>query len=116
MEKDLKIAHFKSILPPRIRVQLVKDDGGVWASILDLPHCYTQAANVNELPEMITDLVFTHFEIPKEFRNDLGEYIPLSDNHIKLEETFRKLIEIGTRTEAGEEVKETFARAQTVLA
>jgi predicted RNase H-like HicB family nuclease len=116
MSNESKIAHFKSILPQRITIQFTKDESGVWARVIDLPHCYTQASNVNELPELITDLVFTHFEIPKDLRKDLGEYIPLSDDHIRLEEAFRRLIDIGTRTQAGEEVEQIFTRAQAVLA
>ena len=116
MKNEKKIAHFKSILPSRIKVQVIKDDVGVWARVLDLPHCYTQTTDIKDLPEMLTDLVFTHFEIPEEYRKDLGEYIPLSKNHIRLEETFRKLCDIENRTQAGEEVEETFGRAQTVFA
>jgi predicted RNase H-like HicB family nuclease len=116
MNMDEKITYFKSILPQRIHVKLVKDDEGVWARVNNLPHCYTQASNVNELPELLTDLVFTHFEVPEEIRGELGEYIPLPENHVRLEESFRRLLDIETRTQAGEEVQEVFARAQAVLA
>jgi hypothetical protein len=112
--KEEKISYFKSIIPQRIKVRLMRsdDEKSICVQVLDLPHCYTQVENTNELPEMLTDLVLTHYEVPKEFRNELGSYIPISDKHLKLEEAFRRLIEIGAQTCAGEEVKQTFERAE----
>lgn len=106
----------RALIPQRISVKVVKnqDEKGVWASILELPHCYTQASDVSELPAMLTDLVLTHFEVPEEYRNQMGEYIPVSDDHLRIEEACRKLLEIGTKTNAGKEVEETFRRVELV--
>lgn len=118
MKNEERIAYFRSILPQRINVEVVKneDDEGVWAKITDLPHCYTQAASTNELPQLITDLVLTHFEVPEEFRKEVGEYLPLSESHLRIEEMCRQLMQMTTRTEAGETVEQTFERARIVLA
>src|ERR1035437_7267070 len=104
MEKQKGASYFKSIIPQRINVQLIRsdDEKSICVRILDLPHCYTQVESTSELPEMITDLVLTHFEVPVEFRDELGSYIPLSHKHLKLEEAFRRLIEIEAKTDAGE--------------
>jgi len=112
--KDEKIAYFKSIIPQRICVRLTRseEEKSLCVQILDLPHCYTQVENTNELPSMITDLVLTHFEVPIDLRDELGSYIPLSDKHLRIEEAFRRLIEIEAKTCAGEEIRETFQRAE----
>jgi hypothetical protein len=114
--KENTIAYFKSIIPQRINVQLIRsdDEKSICVQVLNLPHCYTQVRNTNELPEMLTDLVLTHFEVPKEFRDQLGSYIPISNKHLRLEEAFRRLIEIGAKTCAGKEVNETFERAEAM--
>ncbi|MBI1974515.1 MAG: hypothetical protein HYS51_01540 [Candidatus Zambryskibacteria bacterium] len=113
MEKDAK--YYASLLPQRLSVKIEKDDNGLWARVNELSHCYTQAANATELIEMINDAVQTHFEIPESFKKDVGYYIPLSDEHVKVEEMFRKLIEIEQRVSAGFDVEETLNLSNSVL-
>lgn len=117
MNREDQIAKYKSILPQRITVEVVKneDDEGVWAKILELPHCYTQATSITELPALITDLVLTHFEVPSNLLNELGEYVPLSKSHLRIEEMCRKLMEMSTKAESGETVEEVFSRATVIL-
>jgi predicted RNase H-like HicB family nuclease len=110
--KDAK--HYASLLPQRLSVKIEKDEKGFWATILDLPHCYTQASTGSELLEMINDAVQTHFEVPEKFRNEIGYYVPLTDEHQKLEGMFRKLVEIEHRVSEGHEVKTTLNLASEV--
>jgi hypothetical protein len=116
MKKEQDVNKFRNLIPQRITVKVErnKDEKGIWAKILDLPHCYTQTLDVSELPSMITDLVLTHFEVPEKFKKELGQYVPVSATHLKLEEMFRRLITIGEKTEEGKEVKEVFQRIEAV--
>ena len=89
------VAEYKNLLPERISVHIEKEDGGFWAKITtpdgSLSNCYTQAENIGELVVMINDAVQTHFEIPEEIREQVGFYVPLSQNHLKWEEMFNQL-------------------------
>lgn len=96
MNKDQQVDKFRAILPSRVLVNVENTDDGLWAKISTsdgkLSHCYTQAANTTELVVMINDAVFTHFEVPERVRKDVGFYVPLSDNHLRIEEMFNKLV------------------------
>lgn len=106
MKKEAQ--YYAKLLPQRISVKIEKDEKGLWAKILELPHCYTQASSGSELLEMINDAVQTHFEIPEKFRKDIGYYVPITDQHQRLEEMFRKLVEIEQKVSAGVDVETTF--------
>jgi predicted RNase H-like HicB family nuclease len=106
MKKDLKF--FKNLLPPRITVNIKKDENGLWASIEEIPFCYTQAINATQLTEMLNDAIFTHFEIPADIRVNVGYYAPITIAHEKIEEMFRKLVAIEEKISAGQEAEETF--------
>lgn len=82
------LKHYQALLPQRITVKVERneDDEGLWAQIVELPHCYTQAANATDLAGMITDAIQTHFEIPEEIRTDMGYYVPVPKEHLKMEE------------------------------
>ena len=113
MNKE-ELTRFKALLPARITVKVEKnaDEEGVWAQVIDLPHCYTQASNISELPGMVTDAILRHFEVPEEYHQALGQYIPVSEKHLRLEEMFKNLVSIEEKALAGEEVEETFSRAE----
>lgn len=113
MKKDAK--YYASLLPQRLSVKIEKDDNGLWARINELSHCYTQAANATQLIEMINDTVQTHFEIPEQFSREVGYYIPLSAEHLKLEGMFRKLIEIDQKASAGFDVEETLNLSNSLV-
>ena len=91
-----EIAKFRAILPNRVVVKVENTDNGLWAKVLTadgkLSDCYTQASNTTELIVMINDAIFTHFEIPEETRKDIGFYVPLSSEHLHMEEMFNKLV------------------------
>ena len=91
-----EIVKFRAILPNRVIVNVENTDDGLWAKVstLDgkLANCYTQAINAAELIVMINDAIFTHFEIPEKVRRDIGFYVPLSNEHLQMEEMFNKIV------------------------
>ncbi|MFA6463738.1 MAG: hypothetical protein WCV55_01900 [Candidatus Paceibacterota bacterium] len=113
MKKDINF-YVKS-LPQRLTVKVEKDENGLWASIGEVPFCYTQATNATDLTEMINDAVFTHFEIPKNFRNKVGYYAPISKGHQRIEEMFRKLVAVEQKISSGKSAKETFNLTQNCV-
>lgn len=96
MDKTQKLASFRAVLPARVVVNVENTDEGLWAKVSTpdgrLSNCYTQAANAVELVVMINDAIFTHFEIPENIRKNVGFYVPLSSEHLRMEEMFNKLI------------------------
>lgn len=96
MDKVQKIASFRAILPVRVVVNVENTDDGLWAKVSTpdgkLSNCYTQATNTTELVVMINDAIFTHFEIPEKIRKNIGFYVPLSNEHLRIEEMFDKLV------------------------
>ncbi len=87
-----EIAKFRAVLPNRVIANVENTDDGLWAKVSTsdgkLSNCYTQATNTTELVVMINDAIFTHFEIPEGVRKDIGFYVPLSSEHLRMEEMF----------------------------
>ena len=108
-KKDL-ISHYTKLLPDRITVRVERTEDGLWAQILELPHCYTQAASASELTEMLNDAIQTHFEIPEKYKKEVGYYVPLHGKHVQYEEMFRRLVSLEQKVSAGKEVREIFQR------
>ena len=72
-----KLVHYQSQLLHSIKVKIGKSkDGGFWVEILDLPGCFTQANNAEELFVMVNDAVYTYFGIPTEYFISLPRYFP----------------------------------------
>ena len=96
MYRAEQIKQYRALLPERVLVRVESSDDGLWAHISTadgrLSHCYTQAANALELVPLVNDAIQTFFEIPTEFRSEVGYYSPLSDGHIRIEEIFNKLV------------------------
>lgn len=63
-------------LPSRITVNIRKTEEGLYAQVIELENCYTQADNFVELIEMVNDAVFSYLDIPEEYREKLGYYAP----------------------------------------
>lgn len=114
MNNTRQIGKFRAILPARVVVRVENTEDGLWAKISSsdekLSDCYTQAANATELIVMINDAIFTHFEIPENVRKDLGFYVPLSNEHLKMEDMFNKLVSMEKQldVEGGSETILTF--------
>ena len=70
------ISYYKKLLPKKLSIQIRKEEGEFWAEIKEFPHCYTQAKTFWELIKMINDAIYTHFDIPENFREKLGYYLP----------------------------------------
>src|SRR3989344_8340558 len=97
MDKNKKkVLNFRALLPARVIVNVENTEDGLWAKVSTsdgrLSNCYTQAINATELIVMINDAIFTHFEIPEKIRKDVGFYVPLSNEHLRMEEMFNKLV------------------------
>ncbi len=96
MNNAHQVSEFRALLPARVTVNVENTDDGLWAKVSSadgkLSNCYTQAANAAELVVMINDAIFTHFEVPIEIRKDVGFYVPLSNEHLRMEEMFNKLV------------------------
>ena len=98
MDRVQQAKEYRARLPERVMVHIESSDNGLSAQITaadgKISHCYTQATNAVELVPMINDAVQTYFEIPEEFRSEVGYYSPLSDSHINLEEMFNQLVSL----------------------
>jgi len=82
-----KIIHYQSNLPDFIKIHVEKSqDGGYWIKILNLPGCFTQTENAEDLLVMVNDAVYTYFEIPKELIPFLPRYFPSEEIRKKLQE------------------------------
>ena len=99
MKKGQELKKYHDMLPERILVKIESsEEDGLWAKVSTadgrLSNCYTQAANIAELIPMINDAVQTHFDIPTKYRKEVGYYVPLSDEHIRLEDMFNHLVSL----------------------
>mgnify|MGYP001568014801 FL=1 len=86
-------------MPAGLTVIVRKTDEGFYAKVKELPNCYTQAATVAALVEMINDAIFTHFDVPENYRGRLGlMYLPevkkpgFADLRKKMQEACRELL------------------------
>lgn len=102
MDRAILLKEYRARLPLRVRVLIESSDEGLWATISTddgrLSNCYTQAANATELVTMVNDAIQTYFEIPEEFRREVGYYVPLSDKHLRIEDMFNQLVAIEKET------------------
>ena len=74
MVENLK--KYEDLLPNRVTVQIKKTEDGLYAKILELPNCNTQADNFVELIRMVNDAIFSYLDIPEEHQEKLGYYVP----------------------------------------
>lgn len=95
MERD-KRKEYRDRLPDRVMVHIESSNDGLWAKISTpdgkISDCYTQANSSAELLLMINDAVLTYFEIPEDGRKDVGFYVPLSAQHVRIEEMFNQFV------------------------
>jgi predicted RNase H-like HicB family nuclease len=93
--KAAQLKAYRAKLPDRINVSIKNEDGGFWAKITTsdgkLSNCYTQADSISELVVMINDAVQTHFDIPEKFREQVGFYVPMPENHLRWEAMFNQM-------------------------
>lgn len=66
--------------PSNIQVYLEKADGGYFAKVVSLDgNVVTQASTGQELFEMVNDAIYKYLEIPEQYREKLGFYLPPED-------------------------------------
>jgi len=71
-------------LPDRLNVQIRKSStGSLYATIKELPGCFTQADSGPEIYTMINDAIYTYFEVPREYIPFLNPYMPRSEEKRK---------------------------------
>ena len=96
MEKAVQVNEYRARLPERVMVHVESSDDGLWAKISTpdgtISDCYTQANSSAELLLMINDAILTFFEIPEDERKDIGFYVPISDQHVRIEEMFNQFV------------------------
>ncbi|MFH1170852.1 MAG: hypothetical protein V1704_04885 [Candidatus Vogelbacteria bacterium] len=113
-----EIMKFRAVLPNRVIVNVENTDDGLWAKVSTvdgkLSNCYTQAINATELIVMINDAIFTHFEIPEETRKCIGFYVPLSNEHLQMEEMFNKIVSMEKQLSAEGDSETTLTLREAV--
>lgn len=62
-------------LPSSIQVNISKGTSGVWIANLPEYDIFTEADNIWEIDNLINDLVFTYFDVPKELQASV-RYVP----------------------------------------
>jgi len=71
-------------LPDRLDIQIKKSrTGSLYATIKELPGCFTQGDSGPEIYTMINDAIYTYFEVPKEYIPFLSPYMPESQEKRK---------------------------------
>ena len=67
---------YSNKLPKQVTVKVTHDADGFAAEVVELPHCYTQAASFAELIDMVNDAIFTYLDIPTELIGKIAYYAP----------------------------------------
>ena len=73
----------KMSLPTQIAVQIQKGDSGVLIATIDEYNSVTEADDLNELFFNVNDLIYTIFDIPKKYQNDI-QYLPTMEARINM--------------------------------
>jgi hypothetical protein len=73
----------KMSLPAQIEVQIQKGDSGVLIATLDEYSSVTEANDLNELFFNVNDLIYTIFDIPKKYQNEI-QFLPTMEARINM--------------------------------
>lgn len=57
-----------NLLPPKIKVKIFKGKSGVFIAELPEYDISTEADSILEVDELINDLIYVYFDVPKEYR------------------------------------------------
>lgn len=91
-----KTKEYRERLPVRVNVHIENTEDGLWAKISTtdgkISNCYTQGGSSAELLLMVNDAILTYFEIPEDSRKDIGFYVPLSEQHVRIEDMFNQFV------------------------
>ncbi len=79
VKKLEELIKYQGQLPDKLEVQITKsDDWGYAIKILNLPGCFTQVENAEELFVMVNDAVYTYFDIPNSVIPSMPRYLSKS--------------------------------------
>jgi len=78
-------------LPRAIRVEIAQGESGVYIAELPEYGVFTEADSISELPDLVNDLIYTVFDIPKELQS-LVRYEPPRPINIANHLLFQKFI------------------------
>ena len=73
----------KMSLPAHIAVHIQKGDSGVLVATLDAFNAITEASDLNELFFNVNDLIYTIFDIPKKYQNEI-QFLPTMEARINM--------------------------------
>lgn len=70
-------------LPVHIAVHIQKGDSGVLVAMLDEFNAVTEASDLNELFFNVNDLIYTIFDIPKKYQDEI-QFLPSLEARINM--------------------------------
>lgn len=70
-------------LPAHVAVQIQKGDSGALIATLDQYNAVTEASDLNELFFNVNDLIYTIFDVPKKYQNDI-QFLPTMEARINM--------------------------------
>ena len=80
VKKIEELIKYQAKFPDKLEVQITKsDDFGYAIKILNLPGCFTQVENAEELLIMVNDAVYTYFDIPRDIVSSMPRYFPAEE-------------------------------------
>ena len=71
------------LLPAHIAVQIQKGDSGVLVATLNEFNAVTEANDLNELFFNVNDLIYTIFDIPKKYQNEI-QFLPTMEARVNM--------------------------------
>lgn len=82
-------------IPQSIRVEVTKGSSGCLLAELPKFDIFTEADNLNHLFFQVNDLIYTHFNIPKKYQDEIYFRPPKEEQHrlIKIAETSNSKLE-----------------------
>lgn len=80
----------KMSLPSTIAVHIQKGDSGALVAMLDEYNAVTEASDLNELFFNVNDLIYTIFDIPKKYQNEI-QFLPTMEARINMVRVSRGL-------------------------
>ena len=80
VKKIEELIKYQAKFPDKLEVQITKsDDFGYAIKILNLPGCFTQVENPEELLIMVNDAVYTYFDVPENLIISMPKYFPTQE-------------------------------------
>lgn len=72
-----KIKYFRGLFPESLHIKIIPcDEGSFTVEIAEFPGAITQARNLVDLIEMVSDCVATLLEVPRQYLPYMPRYLP----------------------------------------